>query len=108
MRGFEHATPGVLVLIVLLIGPVLYYIARARKGQHLWIRRIPGVDAIEEATGRSAELGRPISFSTGLTGVGPVLYACLGVLFHVARRAARYKSKLLLPPQQSLLIVFLI
>ena len=97
MGGFEHATLGVLVLMILLIAPVIVFIRRARRGGEMYVRRIAGIDAIEEAVGRSAELGRPIAFSTGLTGIGPVLYACLGVLFHVARRAARFKSKLLIP-----------
>lgn len=95
--SFEHATPGALLLMVLLIAPVLYYIRLARRGTELYVRRIPGVDAIDEAVGRSAELGRPISFSTGLSSIGPVLYACLGVLFYVARKAAFYKSKLFVP-----------
>jgi hypothetical protein len=97
MGGFEHATPGIMVLMVLLIGPVLYYIRVARQGHDLYIRRIAGVDAIDEATGRSAELGRPISFSTGLTSISPALYACLGVLFYVTKKAARYNSRLVIP-----------
>jgi len=97
MTGIDHATAGVLFLIVLLIGPVIYYINKARKGQELYIRRIPGVDAIDEAAGRAAELGRPICFSTGLTNVSPVLYAVLGVLYYVSRKAARYKARMLIP-----------
>ncbi len=97
MSGFEHATIGVLILLVLIIAPVLYYIRRVRQGKDLFVRRIPGVDAVEQAVGRAAELGRPLSFSTGLSGVGPVLYACLGVLFHVARRVATYKIRLFVP-----------
>ena len=97
MNGVEHSTPGVLIILGLMLGPVLYFIRKAQSGTRLYVRRIPVVDAIDEATGRAAELGRPISFSTGLTSVGPVLYACLGVLSHVARQAARHKSRLLLP-----------
>jgi hypothetical protein len=97
MRGFDNATLGVLILLPLQLGPVLFYINKARKYGKLYVRRIPGIDAIDEAIGRSAELGRPISFSTGLTVVSPVLYACLGVLHHVACKAAHYKSRLLLP-----------
>lgn len=97
MRGVEHATAGMLVLMVVFIGFVLYYIRQAIKGRELFVRRITGIDAIDEATGRSAELGRPMVFSTGLTSVGPTLYACLGALYYIARRAARYKSRLLLP-----------
>jgi hypothetical protein len=97
MQGVEHATPGMIVVLVLLIAPVLLYIRAARRGQEIFVRRIGGIDAIEEAVGRSAELGRPISFCTGLTQVGPTLYACLGVLFHVAKRAATFKSRLIVP-----------
>ena len=97
MGGFENATPGVLVVMALMIGPVLYYIRVARRRKDLYVRRLAGVDAIDEAAGRAAELGRPLSFSTGLTNVSPVLYACLGVLYYVARKAAQYRSRLLVP-----------
>jgi hypothetical protein len=97
MQGFEHATAGVLIMIVLMIGPVVYYIRRARVDKELYVRRIPGVDAVDEAVGRSAELGRPVAFSTGLSGIDPVLYACLGVLYYVARKVARFQNKLIVP-----------
>lgn len=98
MGGVEHASPGMLVLLVLLLGPVIYLIRKAKSHpEGLYVRRIAGIDAIDEAVGRSAELGRPVSFSTGLTGVGPTLYACLGVLSYVATRVAGYKTKLLVP-----------
>lgn len=93
----EHVTPGILVILTAVIAMVIYYIRRAKQGIELPVRRIPGIDAIEEAVGRSAELGRPLSFSTGLTPLGPELYACLGVLSFVAKGAARYRSRLLVP-----------
>jgi hypothetical protein len=95
--GVEHATLGILVLTLGMVVPVLYFIRQARHRPDMYVRRIPGVDAIDEAIGRSAELGRPVVFSTGLAAVGPVLYACLGVVYYVARKVARYKTKLLLP-----------
>ena len=97
MGGFEHATPGVLLLLLALLASLLHFIAKARRGENIFVRRIPGVDAVNEAVGRAAELGRPIAFSTGLTGVGPVLYACLGVIFSVVRRAAQYGTRVFLP-----------
>ena len=93
----QHATPGIILLILLFCGPVLYFINRALRGQKIFVRRIPGIDAIDESVGRSVEMGRPISFTTGLSGVGPLLYACLGILRHVARRAAVFNSRLLIP-----------
>ncbi|MCB0317951.1 MAG: hypothetical protein KDD56_04285 [Bdellovibrionales bacterium] len=97
MIGLDHATLGVLVLLAITILPVLYYIAQARAGRSYDVRRIAGIDAIDEAVGRTAEIGRPASFSTGLTGVGPVLYACLGVLYYICRKSSKYKTKVLIP-----------
>lgn len=97
MNGIEHATPGILILLLVFIGPVPFLIRWARRGGEIFVRRIPGIDAVNEAVGRAAELGRPVAFSTGLTSVSPVLYACLGVLSYVAKLAARYKSRLVIP-----------
>lgn len=95
--GVDHATLGILVLMVMLIAPVLWYIQLARRGNHMYVRRIAGIDAIDEATGRAAEIGRSISFSTGLLSITPALYAVLGVLFHIARKACRYGTQLWVP-----------
>lgn len=83
--------------MILMIGPVVYYIRRAKRGDELYVRRIAGIDAIDEAVGRAAELGKPVAFTTGLTNVSPVLYACLGALSYITRKVARYKNKLIIP-----------
>lgn len=90
----EHATPAVIVLILIFVAPVLWAIRSATRGRSFYIRSIPGVRAIEDAIGRSVELGRPISFSTALTGIGPLFAACLSVLEFVAGKCARFGSKL--------------
>ena len=97
----EHSTPLILLLLLLLIGPPLFCIRMAKKGRPIYVRRIPGIDAIDEAVGRSVELGRPLSFTCGLTGISPLLYACLGALRYVARKAARYKIRLFVPASDS-------
>ncbi|MFN8390012.1 MAG: DUF6754 domain-containing protein [Bdellovibrionota bacterium] len=93
----EHSTPGIALLIVLFVGPVIFFIRQAVQGRQIFIRRIPGIDAIDEAVGRSVELGRPISFTTALTGIGPLFAACLGVMRYVAGKAARFNNKLFVP-----------
>jgi len=97
MIGLQHATIFVYFLTLILILPVFYYIKKARKNKNLYVRRISGIDAIDETVGRSVELGRPIFFSTGLTGINPVLYACLGVLNNIAKKVATYKARLFVP-----------
>jgi len=94
----QHATPAIVLLLILFIAPVMYYIREAsKKKKEIFIRRIPGIDAIDESIGRSVELGRPLAFTSGLTGVSPLLYACLGVLRYIGRKAAVYKSRLFVP-----------
>lgn len=97
MNGFDHATPGVLVLVALAALFLFRELFRVRRGFEHTIRRIAGVDAIEGAVGRCAEQGRPVVFTTALTDVGPVLFACLGVLHAVAKKAAQYKLPLFVP-----------
>ena len=97
MNGLEHATPAVVVLLLVALGFLFREVRRIGQGYEHTIRRIPGVDAIEGAVGRCAEQGRTVSFTTALTDVGPVLYACLGVLRSVAKKVAQYKLKLLVP-----------
>ncbi len=93
----EHATPAVVVLMVLFIMPVLIYIRKALEGMVIFIRRIPGIDAIDDVIGRTVELGRPLSFTTGITRLSPTLYACLGALRYVGRKAALFNQRLLVP-----------
>lgn len=93
----EHATPAALIFLIIFIAPVMVSISRAKKGHEVYIRRIPGIDAIDEAVGRAVELGRPVSFTTGLAGVGPLLYSGLAILRHITRKIARIGSKLFVP-----------
>lgn len=82
---------------VLLIGALFAVGLWRAKKDLVKIRKIPAVDAIEDVVTKCAESGRPISFTSGLTDLGPTLYACLGVLSYVARRAARLGMKLFVP-----------
>jgi hypothetical protein len=92
-----HISYLMILLAFMLLGPTIYFIVRARRGKMPKIRRIPGIDAIDEAVGRATELGKPIVFSTGLTGLSPLLYACLGILTHIGKRAARMGTRVIVP-----------
>lgn len=96
MPGIEHANPVIIALLLLLLGPVYYYIRRARQGHRLFVRRIPGVDAVDDAIGRAVEMGRPLMFTTGLVGVNSVLFACLGILKHLVSRVAQFGSRMII------------
>jgi hypothetical protein len=64
------------------------------------IRKIPGLDAIEEAVGRCTETGKMVHYSVGDYGglnteFAPEIIAGVSVLRYVASLVAKYKSKIL-------------
>jgi hypothetical protein len=83
-----------LALISLIAGSLagFTYLARRRK---LFVRRLPAVDAIEDAVGRSTEMGRPILYVTGTARTEDIqTIASILILGHVAEIAARYETDL--------------
>lgn len=89
------------ILVVLLMTVVLglVFLARAqRAGESIFIRRIPGVDAIEEAIGRATEMGRPVLYVPGIDEIQNIqTIASMLILGRVAETIARYDTELLVP-----------
>ena len=59
-----------LLLTVFLFVALLLLIERAKKGTFPQIRRLPPLDAIDEAIRRAVEMGKPVHFTTGYGGGG--------------------------------------
>ena len=79
------------VACVLLIAGYIFvseYLRMRRVGPRR-VRRLPAVDVLETLPAYAAETGRPIFFTTGLTGISPLLAAALHVLRAMVRRCAR-------------------
>lgn len=78
--------------MMIFSGLVLWKIAAAKRNpEKVYIRRIPGLSAIDEAIGRAAELGAPILFNPGTEDFTNIqTLAALGVLSHVAGKCATY------------------
>ena len=75
---------------------VMLFLQMARRNPNLYIRKIAGLEAVEEAIGRATEMGRSAFFVHGLTGVGSLsTIASLNILGRVARRAAEYDTRVL-------------
>jgi uncharacterized protein DUF6754 len=86
-----------LLLALLFCGIVFYAISTAKK-REIFLRRIPGLDAVDEAIGRSTELGKPILYLTGAHDMSdPSTIAAAVILGRVAKRAAAYETDLLVP-----------
>ncbi|MCY2924139.1 MAG: hypothetical protein NT031_01645, partial [Planctomycetota bacterium] len=73
---------------------VLGFIWVAQRKGDLFIRRIAGLDAVDEAIGRATEMGRPVYFVHGLASLGDLsTMAALTILGRIARRAAEYDTR---------------
>jgi hypothetical protein len=80
----------------LIVAFVLANIVRAhrgaKKGSDLFIRRIAGLTAIDEAIGRSTEMGRPVLMVPGLAPLDAIAVQALNIFAYVAKTAARFAT----------------
>jgi Domain of unknown function (DUF6754) len=84
-----------LVGVVVICLALLIYIYLAGK-KDLFIRRIAGLEALDEAVGRATEMGKPVLYVTGLADVDDIqTLAALSILSHVAKKTAEYDTAIL-------------
>lgn len=92
-----YTTIWFVVLAAILI---LGSINLSKSGKYVpKIRRIAGLDAIEEAVGRATEMGRPVHFSPGIAAIdgetAPQTFAGLEILGYVTSLCAKYSADLI-------------
>lgn len=95
--SLQHANPFVDILLAIFAVTIIVTVVTAQRGRLPFVRRIPGLNAIDEAVGRATEMGRPILFSTGLRGIEITTLQALAVATHVARTAVRYGTRMIMP-----------
>src|SRR2546427_1893054 len=89
---------SVLVFTAMFFGFVLYFIRSAEKGKKPFVRRIPGIDAIEEAIGRATEMGRSVLYVPGIQDISDIqTVAGLVILESVAKLTAKYETPITVP-----------
>jgi hypothetical protein len=94
-----------LILLLTICAAILYYIFSARRGRELFIRRISGLDSMDEAIGRATEKGKPILFVPGISDLGDIqTIAALNILNHLAQKSAEYGTELLVPCRYSMVL----
>jgi len=97
-QWFANDLIGVLIAIVGLVAVVLWYIRRARRGEALFVRRIAGLEAVDEAVGRATEMGRPVLYCPGtgyMSDIGTV--ASMNLLGEIAKKTAEYNTPIMVP-----------
>jgi hypothetical protein len=86
------------LLLVLLFGGVVAWSIKTARRRDIFLRRIPGLDAVDEAIGRATELGKPILYLTGAGDMSePSTIAAAVILGRVGKRVAAYETQLMVP-----------
>ena len=94
-----------LVFLVVFSAAILLYTRWARQGKPLFLRKIAGLDAVEEAVGRATEMGRPVLFIPGLQELDEIqTIAGISILGRVARITAQYETPLMVPVRYPLVM----
>ena len=93
-----RASIGVAMLVFGIV--FLWKVYAARHGKLPEIRRLPALDAIDEAVGRATELGKPIHQTLGSGSItssaaSPMILAGISVSRYVARKAAEMDTSLI-------------
>ena len=106
--GAPHFITGRLVMflsIVLFSGILIYSTRKAQRGENIFLRTIPGLKAVEEAVGRSTEMGKPVLFVPGISDMDQVeTVAGVIVLGHVSKMTARYETPLNVPVSRAIVM----
>lgn len=82
------------VLLAVLLVTMEMARRRFKDTGKLYIRRIAGLDAIDEVIGRVTEMGRPIAFVFGGGELEAQTFASLRVLDYVTNHVAKYEAKM--------------
>jgi uncharacterized membrane protein len=85
------------LFLLIYVAALLLMVKQARTGGAIpKVRRIAGLDAVDEVVGRATEMGRPVLYSPGIGGLEAAdTLASFNVLGHVAKLIAKYDARLI-------------
>lgn len=78
---------------LLVVFFIVYNIMRAERGKkNLFIRRIAGLNAIDDAIGRATEMGRPVLMVPGIGALDAVSVQAVNIFAQVTKTAAQFAT----------------
>lgn len=105
VEWFDGTRVWFLVTLIVFCGAVIAFIMLARKGMAFKVRKITGLEAVDEAVGRATEMGRSCLFIPGIQDMNEIqTIAGLSVLSRVAKTAAEYDARIEVPTSKSLVM----
>ena len=103
---FQAGRVNSFVASALFAAIILISIAWARSGREIFIRRIAGLNAIDEAIGRATEIGKKVLYIPGIQSMDNIqTIASIAILGHIARSTARYGTDLDVPNKDPITFV---
>ncbi|OFZ26844.1 MAG: hypothetical protein A2381_16965 [Bdellovibrionales bacterium RIFOXYB1_FULL_37_110] len=83
------------LLFIFLTVVIIVFINLAKKNPNLFVRRIAGLEAMDDALGRATEMGRPVLFVHGLKYMHEVpTIAAVNILGRIAKKVAEFDTGL--------------
>lgn len=85
------------VFLIIYVAALLLMVQKARRGGAIpKVRRIAGLEAVDEVVGRATEMGRPVLYSPGIGDLTSAdTLASFNVLGHVAKLIAKYDARMI-------------
>lgn len=103
---FDIKKLPVLIFLIIFSGLFFFFYYSTRLGSIPFIRKIAGLEAIDDAVGRATEMGRPIIYTTGIgTLSDPAIIGGIAILKYVAKRVAGYGIDLIVPNNDPLIMI---
>jgi len=103
--AFRVERINALVVMALFSVVILIYTRWARRGKNLFIRKINGLDEVENAVGRATEMGKPVLFIPGIQEIDEIeTIAGVSILGRVAKITARYDTPLIVPVRYPMIL----
>jgi uncharacterized protein DUF6754 len=97
-QWFNKKRLSVLLMVVGFLCLTVFFIQKAKSGATLFVRRLAGIEAVDEAIGRATEMGKPILYVLGLgTAADIATIASYTILGRVAKKVAEYQTGLIVP-----------
>ncbi len=102
---FDRNKRWFLAITLLISAGILFFIRQARRGVELKIRKIAGLEAVDEAVGRATEMGRSMLFVPGIQDMNNIqTVAGITVLARIGRLTAEYDARIEVPTSRSLVM----
>mgnify|MGYP001035184496 CR=1 FL=1 len=99
LTGWTLASPGALIILLVFLALFYLFAARARAGWVYQLRKIGAFEAIRQAVGQAAEMGKPLHMALGTGGIGTPTaletMAGLTALEYLAQQSALCRTPLL-------------